>query len=287
MKPTQTWWAAECVSLKQHVCPTGVDRSWSTSIVLQGCRRGKKGRFVQRQIVLHSSRNHVKASEWLSFNRHLHTVELTQQKKEEHQRTDSTQKLNLFVLSSHSYFFVPSRDSWTNMTADVSGGWKYCIASLILSPPVLHTFLYILGDSYSMNLLAEFSKGGTKWNDFSSGFMKWDFVTDQICGILSCTEINVSPSRETGHANRFYLKVLLSFITAAALCSLKLTFLCAAMSSSSVTVTAEEKGLQCLQYIPWTVSFYSCFSILASFKRRGKVTFGSDPMPSGDEWQRN
>lgn len=74
MKPTQTWWAAESVSFKRHAWRTGAVRSWRTSILLQGCCGGKKGRFVQRQIVLHSSRSHMKASEWLSFNRHLHSV---------------------------------------------------------------------------------------------------------------------------------------------------------------------------------------------------------------------
>lgn len=55
---------------------------------------------------------------------------------------------------------------------NVSGGRKYsmivdlllcgaqgCISFLVLRPPVLPTFLYILGDSYSMNLLAKFYKG--------------------------------------------------------------------------------------------------------------------------------
>lgn len=88
------------------------------------------------------------------------------------QSTDSTQKLNLLY---YLLILIPSllfRDSWTNMTMNVSGGRKHsmivdlllcdaqgCISFLVLRPPVLPTFLYILGDSYSMNLLAKFCKG--------------------------------------------------------------------------------------------------------------------------------
>lgn len=174
MKPTQTWWAAESVSLKRHACPTGAGRSWSTSVVLQGCCRGQKGRFVQHQIVLHSSRNHMKASEWLSFNRHLHTVNTAEEGTSAHWLNTEAQSLWYFLLILISSW--PSRDSWTNMIVDVSGGWK-----TIVWRARLHCVLGFEPSSaahiplYSGRLVQHepTCKGGTKWNDFSSGFMKF------------------------------------------------------------------------------------------------------------------
>lgn len=77
---------------KTPACWTGVDRLWSASVVLQSCRMGKKGVFVQHQIGSHSAISHMKASEWLSFNRHLHSG-INAEGKE--QNSESTPKLDL------------------------------------------------------------------------------------------------------------------------------------------------------------------------------------------------
>lgn len=84
---------------KTPACRTGVDRLWSASVVLQSCRMGKKGVFVQHQIGSHSAISHMKASEWLSFNRHLHSG-INAEGKE--QNRESTANLDLsFSLLIH------------------------------------------------------------------------------------------------------------------------------------------------------------------------------------------
>lgn len=120
MKPARTHRAAKSVTssfMHGEWARTDSEVRQTFHRVVAGGKR--KGGFVQRGIVFCPAWSHMKAPQWLRFNKGSHSVIAAAEEEE----TESTQKLNLLYSSSHS----SSRDSWTNTIVNVSEGQKFSV----------------------------------------------------------------------------------------------------------------------------------------------------------------